>query len=58
VVTNNDEIGVLTLVAPYWGITEIARVLAEAEEDGSLDFDFSLTIRARDPEKGRVHEGN
>ena len=43
---------VMTLRAPYSGVKEIARVLAEAEEEGELDFDFSLEIRITGPTKG------
>lgn len=47
-----EATAVLRLMAPYSGVKEIARVLAEAEENGELDFDFSLEIRTIDPTKG------
>jgi len=47
-----ETTAVMTLRAPYSGVKEIARVLAEAEEEGELDFDFSLEIRITGPTKG------
>ena len=46
-----EILGSMKLMAPYWGIKEIARVLAKAEEEGELDFDFSVEIKVTDPER-------
>jgi len=49
-----EPVGVLTLTASYRGLKEVARLLTEAEENGDLDFDFSVKISYEypKPEKG------
>jgi hypothetical protein len=47
-----ETLATLTLRATYAGVKEVSEVLARAEEDGELDFDFSVEIWIDSPKGG------